>query len=254
MRGFEIYAAFIIIPVLLWMMLWSVRIMRDRAKGTKEALHALFPETGSGEETEAVDTVIFDIGNVLTTYAWDTFLQEDGLTGEAFERVANACARHPVWNEYDRGVWTEEEILNAFVRNDPEMEKEIRHAYTRSFETIIRKRERAVPWIKELQAAGCRVLYLSNFSEKAHRDCRDAMAFLDVADGGILSYTVKVTKPDPAIYRLLIERYDLKPERCVFVDDTPVNVEAARAMGMRGIVYETQEQAETALRELGIRY
>ena len=44
-------------------------------------------------------------------------------------------------------------------------------------------------------------------------------------------------KPDPRIYRILLERYDIAPERAVFFDDRPDNVEAARREGIRGIVF-----------------
>ena len=53
----------------------------------------------------------------------------------------------------------------------------------------------------------------------------------------VISSRELISKPDPAIYRLLCSRYGLEPRECVFIDDRPVNVEAARAVGMQGIVY-----------------
>ena len=57
-------------------------------------------------------------------------------------------------------------------------------------------------------------------------------------------------KPDPAIYQLLMSRYDLKPWESVFLDDTPVNVQAARELGMQGIVFQNLEQARNELEKL----
>ena len=65
---------------------------------------------------------------------------------------------------------------------------------------------------------------------------RFADVFKDV-DGMIVSGFEHVLKPDPAIYHLLLDRYSLKAEECVFIDDRDVNIEAARAVGMKGIVY-----------------
>jgi len=69
-------------------------------------------------------------------------------------------------------------------------------------------------------------------------------------DGGIMSYMVHLAKPDPAIYQTLLDRYGLKAEECVFLDDTVRNVEAAQALGIAGIVVTSQEQAKKELETL----
>ena len=60
-------------------------------------------------------------------------------------------------------------------------------------------------------------------------------------DGMVISSREKISKPEPAIYQLLCSRYGLKPEECVFIDDRPVNAEAARRVGMQAIVYTGME-------------
>ena len=65
-----------------------------------------------------------------------------------------------------------------------------------------------------------------------------------------MSYTVHLAKPDPAIYQTLLDRYGLKAEECVFLDDTVRNVEAAQALGIAGIVETSQEQAKKELETL----
>ena len=96
------------------------------------------------------------------------------------------------------------------------------------------------------------MLVLSNFAAKAYTDCQDALGFLDYVDGGILSYRDKMVKPEPGIYRLLLERYDLKPEECVFLDDTEKNLEAAEAFGIYTIHFKNKEQAEEELKKIGV--
>ena len=71
-------------------------------------------------------------------------------------------------------------------------------------------------------------------------------------DGGILSYQEKIIKPEPAIYRLLMERYGLRAQECVFLDDTPQNVEEAVRQGMAGIVFRSREQAVKELQKFGV--
>ena len=76
-----------------------------------------------------IRNIIFDIGNVLTDFRWKEFLEEKGFFGEKLERIARASVLSPVWAELDRGKWTFEQVLEGFVRNDPEMEEEFHRAY-----------------------------------------------------------------------------------------------------------------------------
>ncbi len=198
-----------------------------------------------------IQNIIFDIGNVLTDFRWREFLQDKGFEDEMLERIAGASVESEQWHEFDRGIWTEEELMAAFVANDPEIEQELHTAFD-NVHDIVRIRNYAIEWVQELKRKGYRVLYLSNFPEKADVECQDALGFIPYMDGGILSYKEKIIKPDAAIYKLLLTRYQMKPEECVFLDDTLRNVEAARALGIAGILFQTKEQAEEELRALGV--
>ena len=198
-----------------------------------------------------IRTIIFDIGNVLTVFGWKNFLKSFGFDAQTEERVGKATMDNPFWNEMNRGKLSEEEMLEGFIQNDPSVEKEIRQIYE-NLHGILTKANYAIPWIKELKAKGYQVLVLSNFSEKVARENADALDFLEYVDGGILSYKDGVIKPDPAIYRLLLDRYGLKPEECVFLDDVPKNVDAAAAFGIATILFRNQEQAMEELRALGV--
>ena len=199
-----------------------------------------------------IRNIIFDIGNVLTDFRWKELLQDKGFDEAMIERIARASVMSPFWREYDRGVWEEQKIMEEFIKLDPEIEKELYQAYG-NIHDMVTKREYAIPWIQELKQKGYGVYYLSNFSEKAYVECADALDFLPFTDGGILSYRDGVIKPEKEIYDLLLSRFGLKAEECVFLDDTAENVEAAKRFGFAGIVFHTKEQAEEELRELGVK-
>ncbi len=112
------------------------------------------------------------------------------------------------------------------------------------------KEETSIPWIKEIKESGRRVLYLSNYSMKVARDNEDAMDFLPYMDGGLLSCDYNVIKPDPAFYQILIDKYDLDPSKCVFLDDLEDNLAAARKFGIQTIQVRDHEQAASDLRAL----
>lgn len=198
-----------------------------------------------------IRNIVFDIGNVLTDFRWKEFLADKGFDEEMIQRIARASIQSPLWAEFDRGELTDQELMDAFVANDPEIEKELHKAYD-NVKGMVTIRDYAIPWLEELKEKGYRVLYLSNFSHKAYVDCNDALAFLSHMDGGILSYRDKVIKPNPEIYKLLLERFGLEASECVFLDDMPENIKAAEALGIHGIVFTTREEAIEQLRTLGV--
>lgn len=198
-----------------------------------------------------ITTVIFDIGNVLVGFDWRKHYALCGYDEEMVKKLGKATVGNPMWNEYDRGVFSEEETIQGFIDGAPELAEDIRRVLA-NIKTMITHYDYAIPWVQELKQKGYRCLYLSNFSHKAETECADALDFLPYMDGGILSYKEKVIKPQPEIYQRLIDRYGLIPEECVFLDDTLPNVVAAREMGMHAIHFKDREQALDELRGLGV--
>ena len=198
-----------------------------------------------------IRNIVFDIGNVLTDFRYKDFLRDKGFDMEMIGRIAKASVESSYWKEIDRGEWEAEELMEKFIEMDPEIEPQLRAAYD-DIHGMVSPRDYAIPWIKSLKEKGFNVYYLSNFSDKAHVECADALEFIPYTDGGILSYRERLIKPDLAIYKLLLERYGLKADECVFLDDLTENVEAARSIGFHGIVFKSKEQAERELAELGV--
>ncbi|MCH5281599.1 MAG: HAD family phosphatase [Lachnospiraceae bacterium] len=198
-----------------------------------------------------IEAVIFDIGNVLVDFCWEEYLESFGFSEEIAKRVAKATVLSSAWDEFDRGGSEEEELIDAFVENDPEIEAEIRQI-CKDVHDMLRKRDYAIPWIQELKEKGLKVYYLSNFSKKAERECAHTIDFIPYTDGGILSYEEKVIKPDPKIYQILIDRYGLVPEKCVFLDDKEENCKGAERFGIHAIRFTTREAAIEELKKLGI--
>lgn len=198
-----------------------------------------------------IKTIIFDIGNVLVDFAWEPFYKSFGFKEEIFERLANATVRSDVWNELDRGEWSMEKIIDAFIANDPGIEEEIRRVFQDTGNILV-KREYAIPWIHHLRKLGYQVLYLSNMGEDTHIKCKEALAFMEHMDGGVLSYEFKIVKPDVRIYQALIEKYNVIPEESVFVDDTLKNVIAARELGFCAIHATSHAEVLGEFEKIGI--
>lgn len=73
-------------------------------------------------------------------------------------------------------------------------------------------------------------------------------------DEYVLSFEVGSMKPQPQVYRVVLERSGSRAEECVFIDDREENVEAARALGIKGILFSPQTDLESALKEIGLSF
>ena len=196
-----------------------------------------------------INTVIFDIGGVMVGLGRLHFFEQFGYSPQMCERLLSSTMKSPHWKELDRGVLTDEEVIDRFVKDAPELETEIRRSME-NVHGIVYRLETSIPWIEELRESGRRVLYLSNYSLKVANDNEDAMDFLSHMDGGLLSCDYKVIKPDPAFYMILIEKYGLEPSECVFLDDLEDNLAAARSLGIHTILVKDHEQAAADLKAL----
>jgi 2-haloacid dehalogenase len=106
--------------------------------------------------------------------------------------------------------------------------------------------------VDELRRNGIRQYGLTNMPEEPWPAIEAAWPLVSELDGVVVSGVEKLVKPDPAIFRLLAERFELDPARAVFVDDVARNVDAAIACGFQGIVCTDAPQVRAELRALGL--
>lgn len=103
-----------------------------------------------------------------------------------------------------------------------------------------------------LKRAGHTLYGLSNWSAETFRRIRHKHAFMDLFEAIVLSGEVKVIKPDPRIYALLLDKVNRPAEECLFIDDSEMNVAVAGRLGFQTIRFESPEQLESELRRLGL--
>ncbi len=199
-----------------------------------------------------IQNIVFDIGNVLADFRLKEFLADQGFDAAMIKRIIKASVLSPFWGQYERAELTAEEAFRGFASCDPEIDQELRKAYA-SVEGMLTIRPYAIDLVRKLKEAGYGVYYLSNYSEKAYRECGESLAFMPYMDGGLVSFQVGLTKPDPRMYRLLLERYRLQAEECLFVDDTEENVASARDLGFEGIVFQSLEHLLEQLQGYGFQ-
>ena len=199
-----------------------------------------------------IKNIVFDIGNVLAQFRWKDLFSELGFDGEKFERIAAATVLHPtLWNEFDRSLRSDEDIISDCVSRAPEYEEDIRKLF-RTTAGLVEEYPYSYDWIKNLKEQGYRVYLLSNYGKTSFEAARDngRLSFLPLVDGAVISYEVHIIKPDCEIYQILLDKYQLKAEECVFLDDRAENIAAAEQLGFHGIVVESYQQAAEALNQI----
>ncbi|MEN5084150.1 HAD family phosphatase [Bosea sp. TWI1241] len=194
--------------------------------------------------------VVFDVGNVLLR--WDPFHLYRRLIPDETRRdwfLRNVCTA--AWNiEQDRGrPWPE--AVTTLVAEHPEWEREIRAFDERWHETVPESIAGSVAVLEELKDRGEAVYAITNFSREKWAECLIRFPFLQRFDGAVVSAHEALLKPDPAIYRTLLDRYGLEADGCIFVDDSARNVEAARSVGMQAVHFVEPIDLRSALKALG---
>ena len=196
-----------------------------------------------------IKNIVFDISNVLAPFRFKEFLAEKGFDGPMIKRIIQASAMTPYWTEYEKGKLTYEEAMAAFAGTDPEIEEELHKAYD-SCSGIMGKYDYTQGWIKTLKESGYKLYCITNFTPAGYEQCYDQISFTERFDGCVFSFREGIVKPDPEIYKILLRRYGLKAEECVFIDDTEENVRSAEKLGFAGIVFTGYEDAAAKLAEI----
>ncbi|MCR4640998.1 MAG: HAD family phosphatase [Lachnospiraceae bacterium] len=198
-----------------------------------------------------IRNIVFDIGMVLADFRWKEYMLRDlGFAPEVMETFAERLVLDPIWDEFDLGVRPTEEIIAEMKEQLPEYPKE-RELFFSRIEDIAASYPYSEAWIRELKERGFAVYLLSNYPRDVFRiHEKKHFAFAALVDGKVVSGFERVSKPDLAIYRILLERYGLRAEECVFLDDRKVNIDTALSLGMQGIVFTSYEDARGRLEEL----
>lgn len=192
--------------------------------------------------------IIFDFGNVLVQ--WHPEL----VYGDYFGDEAKAWwfLRHVADNEWrlriDAGE-SSETCIRELQQRQPEYAEAI-ELYRSKWREMLTDE---VPGMRELLHQLSTVNYqlygLTNWSMESFPEAREHFGILQMIDRYVVSGAEGYVKPDPRLFQVLLDRFGLRAEECIFIDDNPDNVAAARNMGMRGIVFTN---AESLRKELAI--
>lgn len=188
-----------------------------------------------------IKNIIFDIGEVLLGYRWKAMFMENGLTEEEADRVGEVMFGDPLWNTLDLAELAVEDIIDGYQKKYPDQAKNIAW-FLENGEKMHVARKEVWDKIPKLKEKGYKIYLLSNYSEDLFKKHTADASFMKEVDGMVVSYQVHITKPDKRIYHHLLNKYNLKPEECIFFDDRAENTEAARQIGIESVTISSSSQ------------
>jgi 2-haloacid dehalogenase len=198
--------------------------------------------------TSRITTVVFDIGNVLIQWDPRHLYRRIFATPEEVEHFLSTICTS-AWNlELDRGRPFTEGVAELVARH-PEHEAAIRAFDERWSEMVPGLVPGTLALMERLETRGVPLYAITNFSREKFAEARLRFPFLDRFRGVIVSAHVRLLKPAPAIFELLLGRYRLEARECLFIDDSAANVAGARAAGLAAHHFKDATGLERALIE-----
>lgn len=199
-----------------------------------------------------IKQILFDCGGVLVELKFrDLMLRISGSEERANFFFRHLWAPESPWQRYDRGDLTTGEIAGELAKFMP---AEL-HPYLEEFVNSSLEAMPPMAGMEEIVDAlheqGYPCYLLSNFSER-FEEMPARTPVLNKLDGMVVSYRIHMIKPAPEIFLHTVEALGISPEETLFVDDTPLNIEAAKNAGMEGYVFTTPAAFQAYLQERGI--
>jgi len=197
-----------------------------------------------------IKNLVFDLGNVLISFKPAEFFDKKDYPESIKSKILSDIFGSKEWLMLDNGDINTSQAIDLIASKSTLNKEEIAHIFNLRTELIfpLDQNVRLLPGLKK---QGFSLYFLSNFPMDLFEEVKTGYYFFKYFDGGVISAEAKSSKPDKRIYEILMEKYNLVPNQCLFIDDLEVNVKAAETAGMNGLVtfgaLGISKEIETAL-------
>jgi HAD superfamily hydrolase (TIGR01509 family) len=201
-----------------------------------------------------IHAVISDLGKVVLWFDNNVFLRKlADRAGRPYEEVkAIVHGDLGLIRRFDGGAVTPEDFhehVTAAVGADMTYDE-----FYEIYNDIFTPNPPAIDVLARVRAAGHKTLLLSNTDPERFGFVKRRFPEILFFDGYVLSYELKLLKPDPAIYLAAVRLAGAEPDECVFIDDMEENIKGAVEAGLAGIRYTLETDLATELNKLGLRF
>lgn len=194
------------------------------------------------------DIIVFDLNGVLKKWHAKEHFETMMSEVEFIELKAFMTPYDVLWNLGVPSIL----LQNALLVHHPEKAKYI-NIWFEGWDCFPQKpMHKTVEILTKLHQNGYQLYSITNHPKESFPEAVGKYAFLRLFKDIIISGHVELMKPDPKIFHLLVEKHNLNPHDCIFIDDVKRNVKVATECGYRGIHFKDAVQLEEELKQLNI--
>ncbi len=196
--------------------------------------------------SDYIMNIVFDLGGVVLAWNPDHIINQTFTDPKTCDLIRLKVFQHKDWLDLDKGTLEPSDAINRFVFRTGLNIDDIKRlmAFVPHSLTLING---TLDLIHRLKHQGHRLFCLSNMHRDSYTFIQKKYSFWDVFEGIVISSHIKSIKPESAIYQYLLEKYSLKPRDTVFIDDMPINLEAAACHDINTIQFINAEDCEEKL-------
>lgn len=197
-----------------------------------------------------IKNIISDIGNVLFEFDTAGFINKN-IETEDKEKFFDLTFGSDNWRLLDKGDLAFEDARNYFISVYPKYKDILNKLFNSSLTLCLNMHHNNINILKEYKERGYNIYYLSNMTVETFKCLREKTDFFDkTCIGGIVSAYEKMIKPNEEIYKLLLNRFNLKAEECLFIDDNFDNVNAAIKLGINSFQLKNMNDMSFELKNI----
>jgi putative hydrolase of the HAD superfamily len=194
-----------------------------------------------------IRNVVFDAGGVLLQWDPPAFIAKLHPDAETQALIRREIFEHADWQEFDRGKLDVDQAAVLFSKRTGMSIDQMRTLFATA-NASLRPIPGTIQLLEELAATGVNLFLLSNMPVSTYEFLVKHHAFFGHFKQLVISGAILLIKPDPAIYKHLVEQTGIVPAETVFIDDLTKNVIAARECGLHAIQFRGADACRVELR------
>lgn len=185
-----------------------------------------------------IKNIIFDLGGVLLDFNPKNYLIHCNLNDDEIELFTKMIWGSDEWKKCDRGDINFKEMIEKICINNPTYSKKLQYVLENyNNNLILSEMPNSYEFVKRLKNKGFDIYFLSNVNDYILKYDQDTFRVFELIKGGVYSCEENYAKPELEIYQILLKKYNLLPEECLFIDDNLSNIRASSSIGMNSVIF-----------------
>ena len=197
-----------------------------------------------------IKNIVSDIGNVLYEFSVNDFINKYVDKEDRDNFLQNSFSNEN-WHLMDKGDLAFNDARKLFIEMNPKYKKIIDDLFDSSLTLCLNKNHNNISLLKEYKNKGYDIYYLSNMPSETFEVLRKETDFFDdTCIGGVVSAHIKMIKPNRDIYEYFLNKFSLKADECLFIDDNINNINTALEIGINAVQLKNIDEMKNILKDM----